>query len=48
MIPQNFLKAIATQHRLSNAEQEVLSLAMQGESVSTMSQSLHISGDAVR
>ena len=48
MIPQNFLKAIATQHRLSNAEQEVLSLAMQGESVSTMAQSLHISGDAVR
>ncbi len=48
MIPQNFLKAIAIQHRLSNAEQEVLSLAMQGESVSTMAQSLHISGDAVR
>ena len=48
MIPQNFLTAIATQHRLSNAELEVLSLSMQGESVSTMAQNLHISGDAVR
>ena len=48
MIPQNFLKAIASQHHLSNAELEVLSLAMEGESVSTMAQGLHISGDAVR
>jgi DNA-binding CsgD family transcriptional regulator len=48
MIPQNFLKAIASEHKVSSAELEVLSLAMQGESVANMSQNLHISEDAVR
>jgi DNA-binding CsgD family transcriptional regulator len=48
MIPQNFIKAIASEHRVSNGELEVLSLAMQGESIAKMAQNLHISEDAVR
>ncbi|GAB4235549.1 MAG: hypothetical protein Kow0049_20080 [Stanieria sp.] len=48
MIPQNFIKAIASEHRVSSAELEVLSLAMEGESVATMAANLHISEDAVR
>lgn len=48
MIPQNFLKAIASEHRVSSRELDVLSLAMKGESVMTISQNLHISEDAVR
>ncbi|AFZ34462.1 regulatory protein LuxR [Stanieria cyanosphaera PCC 7437] len=48
MIPQNFIKAIASEHRISSAELEVLSLAMEGESVATMAANLHISEDAVR
>ncbi|BAU63669.1 transcriptional regulator, LuxR family [Stanieria sp. NIES-3757] len=48
MIPQTFIKAIASEHRISSAELEVLSLAMEGESVATMAANLHISEDAVR
>lgn len=48
MIPQNFLKTIATEHRVSNGELEVLSLAMQGESIYNIAQRLQIREDAVR
>lgn len=48
MIPQHFLKTIATEHHLSNGELEVLSLAMQGESIYHIAQKLSIREDAVR
>ena len=48
MIPQNFLNMIATEHRVSSAELEALSLAMQGESIANIAQQLHIREDAVR
>lgn len=48
MIPQSFLNTIATEHRVSNAELEVLSLAMQGESIASIAQQIHIREDAVR
>lgn len=48
MIPQSFLNTIATKHRVSSAELEALSLAMQGESIANIAQRLHIKEDAVR
>lgn len=48
MIPQNFLNTIADKHHLSKAELEVLSLAMQGESIGAIARLLSISEDAVR
>ena len=48
MIPQSFLNTIATEHRVSTAELEALSLAMQGESIANIAQQLHIRQDAVR
>ena len=48
MIPQSFLNTIATEHRVSTAELEVLSLAMQGESIASIAQQIHIREDAVR
>ncbi|ACK71656.1 transcriptional regulator, LuxR family [Gloeothece citriformis PCC 7424] len=48
MIPQPFLNTIATKHHLSKAELEVLSLAMEGESIGAIADLLKISEDAVR
>ena len=48
MIPQDFLTTIARDYRLSNAEEEVLLLAMDGKSTAAIAQDLGISGDAVR
>ena len=48
MIPQSFLNTIATEHRVSSAELEALSLAMQGESIANIARQLHIKQDAVR
>jgi DNA-binding CsgD family transcriptional regulator/GTPase SAR1 family protein len=48
MIPHNFLEAIAHEYHVSNAELEVLSLALQGESTIGIAQRIGISGDAVR
>lgn len=48
MISQDFLKAVASQHRVSNAEFEVLSLAMSGEPTLAIANTLGISQDAVR
>ena len=48
MIPQSFLNTIAIEHRVSSAELEALSLAMQGESIANIAQQLQIKEDAVR
>lgn len=48
VISENFLKTIAQEYHVSNAELEVLSLAMQGESTAAISSQLSISADAVR
>jgi DNA-binding CsgD family transcriptional regulator len=48
MIPHNFLEAIAHEYHVSNAELEVLSLALEGESTIGIAQRIGISGDAVR
>lgn len=48
VISQNFLKTIAKEYHVSNAELEVLSLAMQGESTAAIAARLSISADAVR
>ena len=48
MIPQSFLNTIAIEHRVSSAELEALSLAMQGESIASIAQRLRIREDAVR
>ena len=48
MIPQSFLNTIATEHRVSSAELEALSLAMRGESIANIARQLHIKEDAVR
>ena len=48
MIPYDFLTAIAHDHHLSGAEQEVLYLAMDGKPTAAIAQDLGISGDAVR
>ena len=48
MIPENFLRTVAIERRVSNRELEVLSLAMEGESISVIAQKLQIREDAVR
>ncbi|MGJ3245292.1 MAG: NB-ARC domain-containing protein [Elainellaceae cyanobacterium] len=48
VIPPDFLEAIAHDHHLSSAEQEVLSRAMDGKPTVAIAQELGISGDAVR
>jgi DNA-binding CsgD family transcriptional regulator len=48
VISENFLKTIAQEYHVSNAELEVLSLAMQGESTAAIATQLSISADAVR
>ena len=48
MISQDFLKAVATERGVSDAELEVLSLAMQGQATNAIANRLGISGDAVR
>lgn len=48
MIPHDFLTAIAQEHHLSSAEQEVLYLAMDGKPTAAIAHDLGISGDAVR
>jgi len=48
VISQDFLKTIATERGVSDAELEVLSLAMEGQGTSAIAQQLGISGDAVR
>ncbi len=42
------LKAVAKEHGVSNAELEVLALAMEGRSTAAIAKSIGISGDAVR
>ncbi|MEL6223828.1 MAG: helix-turn-helix transcriptional regulator, partial [Cyanobacteria bacterium J06627_8] len=42
------MTTIARDYRLSNAEEEVLLLAMDGKSTAAIAQDLGISGDAVR
>jgi DNA-binding CsgD family transcriptional regulator len=48
VISQDFLKAVATERGVSDAELEVLSLAMQGQATNAIANKLGISGDAVR
>ncbi|MGB3692707.1 MAG: NB-ARC domain-containing protein [Spirulinaceae cyanobacterium] len=48
MITQDFLKAVADEHKVSKGELEVLSLAMKGQSTAAIAESIGISGDAVR
>ena len=48
MISQHFLKTIAQEYHVSNAELEVLSRAMHGESTAAIAAELSISTDAVR
>ncbi|NEQ31142.1 MAG: AAA family ATPase [Leptolyngbya sp. SIO4C5] len=48
MISSDFLEAIAQEHHLSKAEQEVLVLAMQGKPTAAIAAEIGISGDAVR
>lgn len=48
VISHKFLKTIAQEHHVSQAELEVLSLAMQGESTAAIASKLSISADAVR
>jgi DNA-binding CsgD family transcriptional regulator len=48
VISHNFLKTIAQEYHVSNAELQVLSLAMQGESTAAIASQLSISPDAVR
>jgi len=48
VISHNFLKTIAQEYHVSNAELEVLSLAMHGESTAAIASQLSISPDAVR
>jgi DNA-binding CsgD family transcriptional regulator len=48
VISQDFLKAIATERGVSDAELEALSLAMEGQSTDAIAKQLRISGDAVR
>jgi hypothetical protein len=48
VISQDFLKGIATERGVSDAELEVLSLAMDGQATPAIAKQLGISGDAVR
>jgi hypothetical protein len=48
MIPENFLRTVAIERRVSGRELEVLFLAMEGESISVIAQKLQIREDAVR
>jgi hypothetical protein len=48
MIPENFLRTVAIERRVSSRELEVLFLAMAGESISVIAQKLQIREDAVR
>ncbi len=48
MIPQDFLKALATQQGVSDTEQEVLLLAMSGQSTPAIAKQLEIQEEAVR
>ncbi len=48
MISQDFVKAVAAERGLSNAELEVLSLAMEGKGTSAIAKQIGISEDAVR
>lgn len=48
MISQDFLKTIASERGVSDAELEVLSLAMEGKPTDAIANRLGISGDAVR
>jgi hypothetical protein len=48
MIPENFLRTVAIERRVSGRELEVLSLAMEGDSISVIAQRLQIREDAVR
>lgn len=48
MISQEFLKALATEHRVSDTELEVLSLAMDGQSLTEISTKLNTKPEAVR
>ncbi|MGK7902297.1 MAG: NB-ARC domain-containing protein [Hormoscilla sp.] len=48
VISQEFLKALATEHGLTAAELEALSLAMDGEGTAAIAEQLNISADAVR
>ncbi len=48
MIPQDFLEAIAKNHRVSKTELQALSLAMGGQSTRAIALELKISEDAVR
>lgn len=48
MIPQNFLKALATERGVSDTELEVLSLAIEGQSIPAIATKLDTSSEAVR
>lgn len=48
MIPQDFLKAVATEHSVSDSELEVLSHALAGETITTIATNLEIRPEAVR
>lgn len=48
MIPQDFLKAVATEHSVSDSELEVLSHALAGETIATIATNLEIRPEAVR
>lgn len=48
MIDPDFLRAIATEHNVSDLELETLSLAMEGKSIEAIAQTLKIREDTVR
>lgn len=48
MIPQDFLKAVATEYSVSNSELEVLSHSLAGETITTIATNLEIRPEAVR
>lgn len=48
MIPQDFLKAVAAEHSVSESELEVLSHALAGETITAIATNLEIRAEAVR
>ncbi len=48
MIPQDFLKAVAAEHGVSESELEVLSYALAGETITAIATNLEIRAEAVR